>query len=396
VLEKRKFERSKTFLIVNFRKLQDRCEYSLGITDDISQNGVRFESSNFDHPPGKKLELVLRHPHSAMSVSTKGEIVWKKDSWYECVMGIKLKDDDNTIHSRMAELISYVKNCPEEMIKPYEKPRQAREQKKKSVLLDLPKNPALTVLSSDMHGVSITKKNKVIHLSERKKLHKANTSLKKPVHKTTSRPVVQAVSTQPQAKMWERQSFLFITLISIISLLSVAAYMYLLNSGSTKDTVEANIVPGTIRGIPAMQPDTIIKPQKITLPGNISIPEKIVKPEQVVPVADLRRVITFDFESTDVSENHFSKIDDVVTALHNQPASRVIVEGHADNMGPAVYNLDISMRRARAVKKLLMEKGIERENIKIALFGATQPVASNESRSGRMSNRRVEVIVTMP
>jgi outer membrane protein OmpA-like peptidoglycan-associated protein len=397
IKEQRKSERSKTFLIVNFRNHKDLHGYSLGITNDISQKGVSFESSNFDHRPGEKLELVLRHPHSKMSVSTEGEIVWKKEGWYECALGVRLKARDIKTETGISELIANMEDSTERQPMADSIPAQSTERQKGATSSHKPKNPALIVLSSEVPLYSETKGNNVIPISAGKKPRKPVAPNKIPVNNTARLEFVQGVRARPRDKRPVKKSILFIMLISI---LSVAAYALTMNRVATKGTGEAPVAPAAISGIGIAAPEPVISPEKITVPEkvipapDIMVPEKITASEQVAPVADLKRVIHFDFRSDEVSAAHFAKLDDVVKEANNRPESIVKVEGHADKIGAPVYNLDISMRRALAVKKLLVEKGVESRKIQLALFGDSKPVASNSTESGRMSNRRAELLVT--
>jgi outer membrane protein OmpA-like peptidoglycan-associated protein len=68
------------------------------------------------------------------------------------------------------------------------------------------------------------------------------------------------------------------------------------------------------------------------------------------------------------------------------------VAGYTDSTGDALYNQALSNKRADAVRAYLLRQGIgSSERIEVAGYGDASPVASNETPSGRMSNRRVEI-----
>ncbi len=69
---------------------------------------------------------------------------------------------------------------------------------------------------------------------------------------------------------------------------------------------------------------------------------------------------------------------------------RLRVEGHTDNKGAAVANLDLSRRRAVAVVTALIARGVSRDRLLSAGLGDTQPLETNATEDGRQSNRRVE------
>ncbi len=68
---------------------------------------------------------------------------------------------------------------------------------------------------------------------------------------------------------------------------------------------------------------------------------------------------------------------------------RVRVEGHTDSRGDSAYNLDLSQRRANAVRDYLLEAGVT-QDIEALGLGEEIPIADNESSEGRRINRRVE------
>jgi outer membrane protein OmpA-like peptidoglycan-associated protein len=68
----------------------------------------------------------------------------------------------------------------------------------------------------------------------------------------------------------------------------------------------------------------------------------------------------------------------------------VLIEGHTDNVGSRELNLNLSKRRARAVEKYLVEKGIAQKRLKSDGFGFDRPLATNDTPLGRAKNRRTE------
>ena len=68
----------------------------------------------------------------------------------------------------------------------------------------------------------------------------------------------------------------------------------------------------------------------------------------------------------------------------------LVVAGHTDNVGNAAYNLDLSRKRANAVKDYLVQKGVDTGRIIVEFHGFTKPIASNTTQQGRDINRRVD------
>jgi outer membrane protein OmpA-like peptidoglycan-associated protein len=74
------------------------------------------------------------------------------------------------------------------------------------------------------------------------------------------------------------------------------------------------------------------------------------------------------------------------------PGWQLTIEGHTDNIGSAAYNLDLSARRAEAVRQVLISRfGVAAARLKAKGYGMTRPVESNANDQGRAHNRRVEV-----
>ena len=87
------------------------------------------------------------------------------------------------------------------------------------------------------------------------------------------------------------------------------------------------------------------------------------------------------------------KLSPLVTILKEQPQRSIRIEGYTDSRGPESYNLDLSQRRADAVRDFLIENGISPRRITARGYGEAVAVASNTTIAGRQENRRVEVIV---
>src|SRR5690606_20818156 len=72
---------------------------------------------------------------------------------------------------------------------------------------------------------------------------------------------------------------------------------------------------------------------------------------------------------------------------------RLSIEGHTDADGDEAHNLELSKRRAAAVKTFLVDTyGIEAARLEAEGYGETRPVAPNTSPEGRQQNRRVELV----
>ena len=101
--------------------------------------------------------------------------------------------------------------------------------------------------------------------------------------------------------------------------------------------------------------------------------------------------VTFDIDSTVVRPELYSEITRVAGILKQYPDTLIRVEGHTDSTGSERYNMDLSMRRALAVKRLLTQEGVAEYRLETVGFGESRPVATNGTALGRQRNRRVEI-----
>ena len=89
------------------------------------------------------------------------------------------------------------------------------------------------------------------------------------------------------------------------------------------------------------------------------------------------------------------ELDQLVARLKadNQPVF-VEIQGHTDSTGSDTYNLDLSKRRADAVARYLISRGVSSARIQTQGMGEAYAVADNNTAEGRARNRRVEVKIT--
>ncbi|MCP4676006.1 MAG: OmpA family protein [Deltaproteobacteria bacterium] len=90
-----------------------------------------------------------------------------------------------------------------------------------------------------------------------------------------------------------------------------------------------------------------------------------------------------------VGQKSFEILDAVAAVLRANPDLRVRIEGHTDSRGRRRYNIDLSKRRAKSVKKYLVENDIDASRLEPKGYGPDQPIDTNETEEGRHINRRV-------
>jgi outer membrane protein OmpA-like peptidoglycan-associated protein len=103
--------------------------------------------------------------------------------------------------------------------------------------------------------------------------------------------------------------------------------------------------------------------------------------------------VTFDFGKANLKPQFYPALDQVAATMAEYNQTIVEISGHTDSVGSDEANQRLSEQRAGSVSNYLSGKGLMRERFEVVGMGERYPVASNDSDSGRASNRRVEIRV---
>ena len=103
--------------------------------------------------------------------------------------------------------------------------------------------------------------------------------------------------------------------------------------------------------------------------------------------------IFFDSKQFALKSESLSELDKVVMLMNDNPALKIEIAGHTDNVGQATDNLTLSNNRAKAVVGYLLSKGIATQRLTYKGFGAAKPIADNATENGKALNRRTELSV---
>jgi outer membrane protein OmpA-like peptidoglycan-associated protein len=87
------------------------------------------------------------------------------------------------------------------------------------------------------------------------------------------------------------------------------------------------------------------------------------------------------------------RLDQVADALLATKEKKIVIAGYTDSRGKDSYNLDLSRRRAEAVRNYIVSRGYDSDLISAEGMGSASPVSDNTSAEGRANNRRVEIVV---
>ncbi len=101
--------------------------------------------------------------------------------------------------------------------------------------------------------------------------------------------------------------------------------------------------------------------------------------------------ITFDTGRANIKPNFNPVLSDIAGVMSKYPETKIEVQGHTDNVGSNADNLRLSELRAQSVSSALRAQGVDSSRIKSVGYGESMPVASNDTPTGRETNRRVEI-----
>lgn len=104
-----------------------------------------------------------------------------------------------------------------------------------------------------------------------------------------------------------------------------------------------------------------------------------------------RLLIFFDFDKADLKEESIPELERVIEFLRENPDVKIAIEGHTDDVGSDEYNNSLSLNRANAVKKYIVDAGIDSKRIKTEGYGKRKPLMQGTTDEARSKNRRVEM-----
>jgi outer membrane protein OmpA-like peptidoglycan-associated protein len=130
---------------------------------------------------------------------------------------------------------------------------------------------------------------------------------------------------------------------------------------------------------------------KITFP--VAKPENVLEKQLVEQKRAVTYGIYFDFNKDTLKPESEPVLKEIAQTMTDNPDWKLTVEGHTDNVGGDAYNLELSKRRAAAVKQALVSQyNIAAERLLTGGFGASRPIETNDTLEGRARNRRVELV----
>ncbi|MEY3687836.1 MAG: hypothetical protein RIR84_677, partial [Bacteroidota bacterium] len=118
---------------------------------------------------------------------------------------------------------------------------------------------------------------------------------------------------------------------------------------------------------------------------------------QAFPVKPREKIILnniqFETAKWELKKDAEMELNLLTQFLLKNPALRIQINGHTDNIGSGADNLKLSERRAQSVVEYLIRKGIESSRLLYKGYGDAEPIADNQTEEGRAKNRRTEMVI---
>jgi len=131
-------------------------------------------------------------------------------------------------------------------------------------------------------------------------------------------------------------------------------------------------------------------------------PAEVVAPKAEKPLPEKVSMpldVKFDTAKSDIKKKYDKDIKKVADFMKANPGATAVIEGHTDNVDKfnnPDNNMKLSQARADSVRQYLIDKlGIDASRITAVGYGSTKPIAGNDTKEGRMKNRRIQAVIEM-
>src|SRR6266481_6406786 len=113
-------------------------------------------------------------------------------------------------------------------------------------------------------------------------------------------------------------------------------------------------------------------------------------------LVDLKSKLLFTTDSAVLKPEAVEMVAKLGDILAKYPQDRIRIAGFTDSTGTVAHNEELSLRRAKAVRDVLRERGVKSEQMIVEGVGPQRAVATNATAAGRAQNRRVELHIDVP
>lgn len=153
------------------------------------------------------------------------------------------------------------------------------------------------------------------------------------------------------------------------------------------------LTKGDTYSVKLMSFDADIIFSDIEVPQEEGIIEFDYKIKYELPKTYVLENVYFDTGKSTLKSASFKSLGNLVKVLKSKRRMMIEIGGHTDNVGKQESNQLLSQRRADAVKKYLVSKGVSAGQVKTKGYGDTQPIEYNDTAEGRQKNRRTQITI---
>ena len=152
--------------------------------------------------------------------------------------------------------------------------------------------------------------------------------------------------------------------------------------------VLGTVVGGTVGGLIGNKMDKQAREIENALPG-----AQVERVGEGIRLVLGENSVNFDFNKATLTAKAKQNLDKLIPVFKSYADTDIKIYGFTDSKGSDDYNLNLSNQRAAAVKNYLASKGLVSGRFTVVGMGEAEPIASNDTESGRSLNRRVEFAI---
>lgn len=130
--------------------------------------------------------------------------------------------------------------------------------------------------------------------------------------------------------------------------------------------------------------------------GGVDV-DKLKGKKQIIELTPIEKessfnvhAIYFDYDSAKLRKESYKYLDTITEYMLKNTKVKFLIIGHTDLKGSAKYNMNLSLKRAKAVKEYLVSKGIENNRLKVMGAGESKPLINKSGPGYDEKNRRTE------
>lgn len=179
-----------------------------------------------------------------------------------------------------------------------------------------------------------------------------------------------------------KQSISWLTVLGAGAVLIVIAALILTAVLTYVNQTDPKLPPASDTTEPADESSQM----STTLPAGSETEHKPVEDVDVLSIQ-----VLFVSNSTEINPRFYTTLDAIIELLASDSQLQLKINGHSDNYGADSDNLDLSELRVSNIASYLKQAGLDEHRIQVHAFGSSQPVAANDTVTGRAQNRRVEL-----